>query len=209
MIGLHSGIVRERLTYLYGFDQFLSSQVQTVLDCGANVGCFSAQARYRMPVVRIVAVEPDPDNVKALATNMENLNVEVKNVGHGRGKPLVCANPGQRNATLIYREDEAKGTVRSLSLRQMMDGFKINPLTCFLKMDTEGSEQCILDDPDSPALLQSLAGMGLELHGREQIIRWGHYAVDNLSRNCKVCFQHRTHTGFLTTMRLDLWDKAI
>ena len=46
------------------------SNVQLVIDCGANIGCSSAYFLSRYPECRVIAVEPDPGNFAVLRHNL-------------------------------------------------------------------------------------------------------------------------------------------
>ena len=57
----------------YSLKPFLHSpmrlKVQTVVDIGANIGAFTLAARRTFPHARVIAIEPDPDNVSLLQRN--------------------------------------------------------------------------------------------------------------------------------------------
>jgi len=209
MIGLSSCLIRERLMKIYALDRFPSDSVQSLLDIGGNVSVFSTQARFKFPSARIVAVEPDPANAKAFRTNVDGLNIEVIEAGLGRGKPLECRNPGQRNATLVYAETQKEGGVRSLTLPQMFAEAKLNPLQTFIKCDCEGAELTLIDDPEAEKILLACVGWGFEIHSRDGIARFGRWMVDKFSRNMVITFMHCTHTGFGLAMRRDIWERTL
>lgn len=131
-------------------------EVRSIVDLGANVGLFGAFAAARWPAAEIVAFEPDPDNVavheRAISENglQKRWTLVPAAAGTSDGKATFAV--GQ--AALSHIVDGGSGG-------PTVDGVPSVP-TCevpvwdvlprlaeadLLKMDIEGGEWAILDDP--------------------------------------------------------------
>ena len=79
-LSMHPLFIRHGTSDLQVFDQIFVeceyrclddlTQVELIIDCGANVGYSSAYFLSRFPNSRIVAVEPDPENFEMLSRNL-------------------------------------------------------------------------------------------------------------------------------------------
>jgi FkbM family methyltransferase len=64
-------------------DDLSVSNVDLVIDCGANVGYSSAYFLSRFPECNIICVEPDPSNFRSLEENMAPYKDRVKLINSG------------------------------------------------------------------------------------------------------------------------------
>jgi FkbM family methyltransferase len=119
-----------------------------ILDLGANIGLFGAFALERWPGARIVAVEPDPSNLEihrlTLAANpAADWHLEGGAAATKDGQVPFAV--GQFNASAVI-EEGAPGSEHA----QMVPAIDVLPLMAdadLIKMDIEGSEWALLEDP--------------------------------------------------------------
>ena len=141
----------------------------TVIDIGANVGCFSIlAARLAGPQGRVIAVEPDPSNYAQLVRNIA-LN-RATNV-----TPYRVAMGGSDGSTLLFSSDAsslfsstaagASGRateVEMLTLDSLMD--RAGVARCdYLKVDCEGAEYAMLDAL-TPGAARRIGQVSIEVH---------------------------------------------
>lgn len=126
----------------------VSVEATTILDAGSNVGMTVAAFLDRFPQARILAVEPDPENIAAFRENIANARVLLVEGGlWDTDGTLNIANP--ESASWSRQVEEAStsrpGTIAAFTLdtlaaRAGVDRFDI------LKIDIEGAETRIFVD---------------------------------------------------------------
>lgn len=126
----------------------------TFVDIGANVGLFSffvaAQTRGNG---RILAIEPEPGNVRRLEFNIAAnpgvpITVMATALGDAEGEVAIALNRRDRGGSRTLKADDALGSsdaarVRSQPLRQVLATERIEAIDA-LKIDVEGVEDLIL-----------------------------------------------------------------
>jgi FkbM family methyltransferase len=114
-----------------------------ILDLGANVGLFGVYAAGRWPLASVTAVEPDPDNLAVLRRC-------VQLSGRGDAWQVVGAAAAAQDGTVAFEGGGASlsriaadgaDTVPAIDVLPRLAGIDL------LKMDIEGGEWAILDDP--------------------------------------------------------------
>jgi FkbM family methyltransferase len=127
----------------------LAKPATVAFDIGANVGLFTvALARAVGPTGRVVAVEPYPPSIEALASNiarngLDNVTIVRMAVGSapGTGRILVEADPALISV-LELAEDEADSVpVTTIDSIWYEMG---RPVVSAIKIDVEGSEVSVL-----------------------------------------------------------------
>ena len=121
----------------------------TVIDCGAHVGVFTRYALNR-GAARVVAVEPDPQNLIAFEANL------AEEIASGK-VTLIRGGVWIEETVLALARDEGNSASRSFvySYEQEVEGIPVFPLDTivadqnldrvdFVKMDIEGSERLAL-----------------------------------------------------------------
>lgn len=121
----------------------LADRPLRILDLGANVGLFGVFAAGRWPQASVIAVEPDPDNLAVLQSC-------VALADRGEAWQVMAAAAAAHDGTVSF---ESGGQ----SLSRITPGAAgsvpaFDALACLgnvdlLKMDIEGGEWAILDDP--------------------------------------------------------------
>ena len=143
----------------------------TVVDIGAHRGVFLGYAAKRTEG-RILAIEPDPDNYRAMQrfielngfTNIDGINAAVSSVtGEER---LYRSDITSRHTLSAIDQKTGEAlkdsvVVAALSLDDALDRFEV---VDYLKMDCEGAEYSILTSC-SDQVLRKIKSLVAELHG--------------------------------------------
>lgn len=116
-----------------------------IIDAGANVGFAALWFAKLYPQATIVCVEPDPENFKALQTNISGLkNVSARNAAIGANPGFVDLN----NAGLSWACETTRsetGTVPILTIDEIIASVpKATPF--IVKVDIEGFEEDLFSD---------------------------------------------------------------
>jgi FkbM family methyltransferase len=134
------------------------SDIELIVDLGANVGAFSLLAHKLAPHARIVAVEPDAENISFLRAQPFAKHLEIRHAAVG---------PFTGNARLVRGENSV---THHVDLSESGEG-EIVPLVsldslchrpALVKMDIEGGELEIL----RAGLPENVRHLALEWHGR-------------------------------------------
>jgi len=144
--------------------------VQTVVDCGANVGYASVALLNRFPGCRVLAIEPDPANFEMarLNTAFYGKRCEVlQGAVWSRSCDLVVRRGEFRDGSdwsIIVRpakEDETPD-VRAFGMAELLGTLGDVPID-LLKIDVEGSERELFRD-GTDAWLPKVRNIVIELH---------------------------------------------
>jgi FkbM family methyltransferase len=140
----------------------LPAQASVVVDVGANVGAATAWFRARFPTAVIVAVEPDPETFASLEKNVGD-DPQIRLV-HGavadRDGELFLTREGMSVLTRVSETaSESAVRVRCFSLSSLMQHVGIDAPIDLLKIDAEGGEWKILENP-----LPDVATIVMEVH---------------------------------------------
>lgn len=147
---------------------------QTVIDIGANIGCFAVAAAKRVgPSGRVFAIEPEESTFRQLERNialngLANVTALRLAVGGSEGEIVLHADPNKLFSS-VYSEVNGHATTRGTdqrvpvtTLAQLMAAHGI--VHChYLKLDCEGAEHDIVAslDPDTAARID---GLTMEVH---------------------------------------------
>jgi FkbM family methyltransferase len=161
----------------YGLGRIEFAPGDIVVDVGAHVGLFSIYLAKRHPQVRIIALEPEPNNFRNLCQNLLRNrvdNVIAENLAvTSDGRPFPISAPpsnsggagGYYNETTGYRH----AVVHSSTLDDIFAKYAI--ATCkLLKMDCEGAEHEILT---GTKVLDRVQWFSAEFHINENLLSMG------------------------------------
>jgi FkbM family methyltransferase len=115
----------------------------TVLDLGANIGLTSAYLQLHEPTVRIVAVEPEPENFALLEQNLTGTGARVHRaaISDGGGEAILALREATRHR---IDPDGSPGVDRIavpvLTLDDLLDPRQRADV---MKVDIEGSEAAV------------------------------------------------------------------
>lgn len=146
----------------------------TVVDCGSNVGLFSAWIINRARVQKIISIEADKENYsfnKYFISKMKYENkIKLLNRAIWSNSSSVLGVSNQFRDGLQWAKsvvpplDFGQETVCSISLNQILDDF-IDQQVDVLKIDIEGSEKVVFENLDScDRMLKNTKIIALEIH---------------------------------------------
>jgi len=175
--GGYDGLFGEVVTEdCYGIKK-LDFVPDVIFDIGANVGIFTRYARSLFPKAFIVAVEPNEENRTHLQkfTQLDDMVVISAALGNGQVYHATGAVNGAHEVyvspCLGYSEKGLKGNpcmvpsdVFSVSLADIFHPHVQRGDKTLMKIDCEGGENCLWEDPESMALLSTIDYITMELH---------------------------------------------
>jgi FkbM family methyltransferase len=158
--GVREAFVEVILSDVYGLDRPRSGACSTVLDIGANVGIFCLAARKVHPAALIHAYEPNSDLEPYLTAQVAATNAQWfrEAVGAAEGRGSLQTAIGESVLTRVV--SDPSGTVPVVSLSAAVE--RLGRVD-FAKIDCEGSEWALFDDPSPWQLIRELA---VEYHQR-------------------------------------------
>lgn len=156
-------------------------QPTLIFDIGANIGIFSRFARTLFPKASIVALEPDENNCAYFRdfTFDSNIHLIQKALGRGRifhgttaangsGETYLSAGLGYPGAMLNGAASLGAGleysNVESVTLGELAGEWLTPKDSLLIKIDCEGAENTIWDDPASMEVLKRAGYIAAELH---------------------------------------------
>lgn len=111
----------------------------TVLDCGANIGMMACSLAAQRPDLKIVAIEPVPDNVECLTRNVRENGLSNVEIIHA----AVSDKPGTVNVNIngpwSVVTERGEATVPAVTLDRFADRN-----VAYVKIDVEGWEPYVL-----------------------------------------------------------------
>jgi FkbM family methyltransferase len=177
--GLHQPILlrgktSDRITFQkvflereYAFD--LGFVPRTILDGGANVGYSSLFFAQLFPKALIVAIEPEEDNFRLLKHNTAGYpNIRpVRKALWPRRTHLAIENVETRTDSFHVREysSTAECTVATCTIDGLLRDFGVERFD-LVKLDVEGAEKELFEDPSRESWLGKTRAMIMELHDR-------------------------------------------
>lgn len=148
-----------------------------VFDLGANVGTFTRFALDLWPRCRVVAVEPDPENLAHFRKFTDLSRVELipaaigkgqiwkaDGAANGSGEVYMSCGVGYPKAKVTKAPNLHKSTVRAVSLADIAKDRMSRHLKTVLKIDIEGAEHSIFSDPRSMKYIWQMDYVAMELH---------------------------------------------
>ena len=147
------------------------SDVELIIDCGANVGYSSAYFLTRFPKSRVICIEPDPSNFAILEKNLAPYKERVKLVNsgvwsHQTGLKILETPDLDWSAWAVQVRECNIGEVAEMqatdvgTLLKESDSDKIS----ILKMDIEGAEAVVFAK-NYESWLPFVDNIAIELHG--------------------------------------------
>jgi FkbM family methyltransferase len=144
-------------------------EVRLIVDCGANVGYTSVFMLNKYPNARLIAVEPDPENLEICRRNLEpyGARAEVIRAGvwsHETHLKLVRPDVSDFSWRIMVKE-VAEGESSDLFATSLSAILERSGCTTIdlLKIDVEGSEEVIF--AKNTEWLDHVRTIGIELHG--------------------------------------------
>ena len=157
--------------------QKINDYPDLIFDLGANVGVFTRWARFLFPEAVIVSVEPDDANFAELeATTVRDDRMFWYHAAIGKGPIWRC--PSALNGahecylagssgfpTASYLESgRTHVSTQGIMPCELWKTHGNPDLKTFWKIDCEGGENAILDDPSSREVIANAKRMAMEMH---------------------------------------------
>jgi FkbM family methyltransferase len=166
------GKTSDRLTFQkifvdgeYRFDLGFSPQV--ILDGGANVGYSSIYFARRFPDALVIAVEPEAENFRLLRHNTAsypNIRPVQKALWPSRTHLAIENVAGQPDAFRVRESASAEGrTIPTCTIDELLHEAGADRLD-LLKLDVEGAEKELFEDPGRESWLEKTRAVIMEPH---------------------------------------------
>lgn len=132
-------------------DEVIQNAKDPIVDVGAHAGFFAMHARSLNKQVKIFAIEPEPENIKALKNHLKENKISKVEVIEAAlalesgSRQLVVA-PDSHNHRLGLDFERIPGSikVKAVSFADLLKQNKIKKIS-LLKMDIEGGEYEVFD----------------------------------------------------------------
>jgi FkbM family methyltransferase len=140
-----------------------------IVDCGANVGFSSLYFARAYPSARIIAIEPDAGNAAVFLRNLSLYSDRVQLIQSAlwsRAARLVVQHaPVTFEAAISVREaqDHEREDLLAIDIPTILDRFKL-PAIDLLKIDIEGSESELFEEPLCHQWLPRVRNIAIEIH---------------------------------------------
>ncbi|MEM2506815.1 MAG: FkbM family methyltransferase [Nitrososphaeria archaeon] len=141
------GIFKTYFSYMYILRKLhlLNSFFSTIVDVGANVGDFTLAIRKFAE--RVVSIEPDEENVRALKVNL-SLNdpdniIVLKVAAHNKEETLYLRGESS-NKYVVQVQKGIEVPVKGMPLDKIISSLKIENIDV-LKIDVQGHEEKVID----------------------------------------------------------------
>ena len=159
-----------------------------VIDAGAQAGFFSLYARALNAEVKIIAIEPDEENLEAMVNNFSQNNIQDIEI-------VSSALAGTRSVRDFFvstdfhdhslnknlvKKIARKVKVQGLTLSDIREKYKINQID-LLKMDIEGAEYEVLNSLHK-ADWEKINSIILEYH---DFLNFSHEVLENILKQNK------------------------
>jgi len=143
--------------------------IAQVIDIGANVGAFALQARILLPVAKIYAFEPTQETYDYLLAHAGCWGVKCFKMAMGNGEDMYLRGGPFGGWNQFYNKNETEryteNRVPSKSFSSLCKMVKINKtLPYIIKLDCEGGERFILQDPEAEDYFRHATKILIELH---------------------------------------------
>lgn len=178
-----------------------------VVDLGANIGSFSLACSTLRPDVRLLAVEPDPNNFAALEANLGLLNAELHQLAltdhDGEIKLFLGEQDTVANSTFAGKmvSGQRAVMVQSRDTKPFLEEItQLHGKIGLLKSDTEGGEWHLLRLPEQ--FTAAIPMIFLEYHSSSFLEQFlGRILKSHVIFSGSVRFPHR---GEIALLRKDL-----
>ena len=117
-------------------------KIPLIIDAGANIGASVVWFMISYPKSHILAIEPDPDNVRLLRNNVIGMDVDIRQAALGSEDDLVSLiDPG--NGEWGYQTaTNPDGICPRLSITRLVnEKMQLNYVPFLIKIDIEGGEE--------------------------------------------------------------------
>jgi FkbM family methyltransferase len=143
----------------------IDEDVNTIIDCGANIGLASLFFLSKFPSARIIAIEPEKNNFELLKQNLQFFpSATCINKGvWNKTAILEITNYSRGEAGFIVSETQHTSgkSISATSISKIIEEFGFKEIQ-ILKIDIEGSEEQVFQD--RPQWLHQVKMIFCEIH---------------------------------------------
>ena len=123
--------------------------IRTIIDVGANIGCFSLHAKQLWPEARIVAIEPHPTNFASLQehvklSGLKNITTLQVGVSDRCGSFDLYLSPRNIGGHSMYKKSDQVIRIETITLQDVLEMLGSEGSCDLLKIDCEGCEKALL-----------------------------------------------------------------
>ena len=142
----------------FDYDCYFFSEVRSFLndstffDIGANIGVVTVLASSQG--AEVIAIEPDPSNIKFLNKNLELNSLSNVKIIEGAISAInlqtieLNMNGSVSNSSIVLNDSSHKIKVPTISIGNLLKEAKASKKYKILKMDIEGEEHNVFSQPD-------------------------------------------------------------
>lgn len=192
-----------------------------IIDAGSNIGIATLFFKELYPNSKILCFEPDPKAFQLLQENMTNNQIENVSLINAAlsskegeidffGQILVDS-PDARGNSIIDTWGLQRTISNTVKVKSVKLSSYINSEVDFLKIDTEGAEQQILEDLAQENKLSFIKEMAIEVHQSEKMKHFNDIdSISALLKNNKFDIEViRKNTDELLPDEVKNWAKKI
>jgi len=144
-------------------------QDAVLIDCGADIGTFSALLRARCPRIQeIIAIEPRSEVLPWLERNMNALPVKTvvaaAAVSNFIGRGNMQSSPTDPSGHACFLAPDPAGSIEVLSI----DSLAVSTAAVVLKIDVEGAEMQVLEG--AAHLLAAAPGFAVVIEAHRDVV---------------------------------------
>lgn len=150
------------------------TNIETVIDCGANVGYSSAYFLSRFPNSTVIAVEPDSENFQALQQNLKPYGSRVHAIQSGVWSETVGlvmneveSGDGREWARQVRPAREGEVSVMDAVDIQSLIDLTGKDRVSILKIDIEGAEFEVFSSPAWRDWMDRVDSVVVEVHSED------------------------------------------
>jgi FkbM family methyltransferase len=176
-LGSTDWLVLEQIYFQREYDalsQLQLGDVRQIVDLGANVGLSVRLWRQRFPEAAVLAIEPDPDNVRALERNCPRdgkMKVVQACVAASARTVQIDRSAGEWGIRMVdCSPDQHRISVKALSLLEILAETNVTGPIDLLKCDIEGAEAEVFGK--CAEWIARVRAMILEIHAPYTLDQW-------------------------------------
>ncbi len=142
-----------------------STQIDTMIDLGSNIGLTSMTASKYFSNISITAVEPSAETYKILQQNLSENNINHTTINKGvwnqKTKLRISEEFRDGKAWSLMVKPDPNGDIEAIDLLDLYTNHTID----ILKMDIEGTEQILFQDKEyASRFLSKTKFIAIEIH---------------------------------------------
>lgn len=138
---------------------------ELIIDGGANIGMSAVYFRNRYLTAHIISVEPEKNNYNLLLKNIKPYDniVPVRSAIWPSKTVVTVVNKEMGTAAFMVEERNSQEAIKTVTIPMLMKGYDTIDI---LKLDIEGAEKELFEDPAVDSWLEKTKVLIIELHDR-------------------------------------------